>query len=275
MPTLIIIGFSYRNLSSTIVDIYYAYSYYYRLGYQIYICSDIIEPINVADYLSLISSKAVDNQFIPFVQNIFYKLRYIVSDKDSLRNWLSSIKPIDHKLIIYYTGHGVEKHLVLPDQTHFSMIEFRNVIFTLNNHNDANILVIIDCCNPHGLFLPFKFNRETNIFEHNNNNFVQPKIIVIASSEPNMLSHATRLESPFTRFLFKYLTDQTNSYDIKSVCRYIDTNVMSYEKIESTQECTVYSSYPSLLVIWPWAIHNDKMNLQFNYLFNTLMINDH
>lgn len=279
MPTVLIIGFSYGNLSATITDIYYAYSYYQKLGYQIHICTDIIDKINVNDYIPLLSSQSVDEQFIPFVQTTFYQIKNVVIDKDSLLHWFNSIKITpDLNLIVYYTGHGVENHIVLPDNSNFSALEFRSSILRLNdghnmpiNNRNANILVIVDCCNPHGLFLPFKFNRESKCFYHVNNNFVLPKVIVITSSEPNVQSQALRLESPFTKYFFNHIGDQTTSYDIGTICDQIDLKMQNNVKIDSGQKCTAYVSYPSLLLLWSWAVNN-KLNIQLNHQLDSLMI---
>jgi hypothetical protein len=279
MPTVLIIGFSYGNLSATITDIYYAYSYYARLGYQIHIGTDLIEKINIGDYIGLLSNQSVDDQFVPFVKTTFYQQRKIVIDRDSLLSWFNSIIiTTDRNLIVYYTGHGVENHIVLPDNTNFSASDFRSSILRLSNERNilineknANILVIIDCCNPHGLFLPFKFNRESKCFYHTNNNFVLPKMIVITSSEPDTQSQALRLESPFTKYFFSHIADQTNSYDIGSICDQIDLKMRSNDKINSGQTCTAYVSYPSLLVLWSWTVSN-KLNIKLNNQLDSLMI---
>lgn len=280
MPTILIIGFSYRNLSATITDIYYAYSYYQKYNYDIHICSDIIDNVNIDDYIPLISSSAVDNQFIPFIKSVFYNKRKVITDKDSLLQWFNSIViGKDHQVAVYYTGHGVENHIVLPDNTNFSSFNFRSSILRLTDGSgnklgedkNANILTIIDCCNPHGLFLPFKFNRESKCFYHINNNFILPKIITITSSEADSQSQALRLESPFTKYFFRHIGDNTLPYDIGSICDQIDIKL---REIMFNQTCAAYVSHPSLLLIWPWAVGNNlKLNIQINHQLNSIMIN--
>ena len=276
MPTVLIIGFSYDNLPSTIADIYHVYSYYKNLDYNLYICTDIIEPINIEDRISLLTSGSVDDKFISFVSKTFDCIKTVVKDKQSLIDWFRSIElSKDNRLIIYYTGHGIENNILLPNGDRLTSYQFRNHVLDIgdiSNQPKSNIFIIIDCCNPHGFFLPFKFDRDSKSFTCTNFNFILPKIIVMTSSESDSLSQALRLESPFTKYLFEYISKGYNTYDIWSVCNSIDEEIEKQGKIKSGQKCAVYSSYHSLLVLWSWVI-NSVIDVEADLSLKTITIN--
>lgn len=270
---VLIIGFSYKNLTSTITDIYQAYSYFRLHSYDIRVCSDVIDPINIQNYIEVMIHNEVDDQFTKFVQHQFHQIKDTVVDKDSLLGWFSSIRNSFrdiNKLIVYYTGHGVDNHLVLPDNSHFSSLEFRSSILSLvQPDKSSEVLVIMDCCSPSGLYLPFRFDSNKSRYEHINNNFIKPNVIVIASSDNTSESRATLSHSPFTSELFSYLRDQTQSYDIKSIIYHLNQNTRKFN-----QQAVVYSSYPSLIMLWSW-IMNSKIQIQINHQLHSIMISKH
>lgn len=264
MPTVIIIGFGYTDLPSAITDIYRVYSAHFKLGHRIYIGSDIIKASKPKGIVNLLADDSIGEDFVPFIERDFVKMRTLISDRDTLINFLNGISITDdHHLIFYYTGHGHKNSFRLPDKEVFSSFELRDKLLKLDGGKvatpDSQILIILDCCNPHGLYLPFRLNltdEEEIKYIHISKNFVIPQILLIASTDETEISEAFRDESPFTKFLYKALFDSRKPYDLRSIVVYINSKVNRL----ISQKCVVYSSRVSIEMFWSWVVSKYDIN---------------
>lgn len=258
MPTVIIIGFGYSNLPSTITDIYRVYSAHSKLGHQIYIGSDIIKPIKPGGTVNLLANRSVDENFIPFVENEFIKIRTLISDRDTLINFLHQIELTDDRnLLFYYTGHGVSDGLKMPDGDVYNPLDLRNQLLYLNhsklNHPKSQIFIILDCCKPHNIYLPFRYDLDGE-FHQISKHFLLPKILLIVPTNPDGMIEAFPSESLFTKILYNILFNPCSAYDIRFLVENINNKLGG--------GCTVYSSRTSEKIIWSWIC--STINISFN-----------
>jgi hypothetical protein len=283
MPIVVIIGFSYQDtklsegspLFSTITDIYQVYMYYRSLGYKTYIASDIssaIEPENIA---ALCASKIVDLGFRDFIRQSFPSIRVPIKTQRDFELFFESIRiSADRNAIIYYTGHGVKDHILLPDNTLYSALELRHRIMNIGvvqspqsrtqttrvsiddvsqvhsaknglNSIGSSIFIIFDCCNPHGLYLPFEMNRSSFLYDFVGTSFTLPEIILITSSESNRQSQAKKGYSMFTKELFEIFKSKSKRYDFPYIIATLDQTL--------EQRAMVRASTPCLKIPWSWV----------------------
>lgn len=267
MPTVIIIGFKYSKtvLYSTIIDIYIVYSYYRNLGYKIYIATDIVD-LNDYDMLELYTSGVIDDKYQDFKDN-FRTLSNLVNDGEELDDFFMNIKlTSDRRLLVYYTGHGKKDHIVLPNGK-YHILDFRSKIIGISEELDSigsQIFLIMDCCHPHGMYLPFLYNRETSKYVMISNHYVLPEIILIVSSEEDSKSRATYSGSFFTRQLFKLLEDKRQIYNFKHIILTMDTNL-------DRQKCIVRASSPTLNMPWSWVVTN-TVDFRIDDIFRSVFI---
>lgn len=290
MPTVVIVGFVYNSgnahLRSTITDIYQVYSFYRDLSkYRIYIASDISEAIEPKDIAYLYADKIVDTGFKDFIHKQFLNIRHLVSNRKELELFFNRIEITDdRRLIFYYTGHGVKDHILLPDDSKFSALELRSKIINLGSNDDlsegdgsspnilrsglnsigSQIFIIFDCCNPHGLYLPFQMNRINYNYELVGNSFTLPEVILVTSSESDSGSQAHINYSPFTKELFEIFRGKSKKYDFQSIINVMDNNL-------EDQRIVVRSSTPKLKIPWPWVVQS-VIDFYVNDVFDSLIV---
>lgn len=298
MPIVVIIGFAYQDtkttegnqLLSTITDIYQVYSYYRSLGYKIYIASDIstvIEPDNIG---SLCASKIVDLGFKDFLHHSFLSVSCLVKNQIDLELFFNSIRiTTDRNAIVYYTGHGVKDHILLSDNTKYSALELRYHIMNIGvvplpqshrvssddvdsvrsirnglNSVGSCIFIIFDCCNPHGLYLPFEMNRTNYTYDFVGSGFTLPEIILITSSEPNRQSQAKRGYSMFTKELFEIFKAKSKRYDFHYIISTLDVTLDS-------QKAMVRASTPCLKIPWSW-VTTGVVHVEVNDVLESIVV---
>lgn len=277
MPTVVIVGFGYQGketLTSTLSDIYVVYAFYRDLGYTVRICSDIQNPEIPKGALELLTHKKVDEQFMGFIQRTFKQETIYTPNHDSFLQYLSEIPMTpDRKLLFYYTGHGVPEGIVLPDNSLINSIELRNAILSIGtsfgiklDSIGSQIFIIMDCCNPHGLYLPFQFSREFNDFRQVSNLMVCPQIILIASSDPSSVVSAHHTLSSFTDSVISCIRDLSGSYAITDILNYSDGGA------RESSGSTAHASYPTLYTPWTWVVTN-KIEININESIDALIIN--
>lgn len=289
MPTVVIVGFMYNfgdsHLRSTITDIYQVYSFYRDLKYRVYIASDISEIIEPKDIAFLYTNKIVDTNFKEFIHKQFLNIRHLVRNHRELERFFDQIKiTADRRLIFYYTGHGIKDHILLPDDSKFSALDLRSKIINLGSDGDmsdgdkfgnnsvssglnsvgSQIFIIFDCCNPHGLYLPFQMNRINYDYDLIGNNFTLPELILVTSSESDSQSQAHFNYSPFTKELFEVFRGKSKKYDFQSIINTLDNNL-------DDQKIVVRSSTPKLRISWPWVVQN-FIDFYVNDVFDSIVV---
>ena len=293
MPTCMLIIFEYNNtnnyLPGAIIDLYHSYNYF--KNYDINIITDIT---NIDNELleEAIDAKIVKDDILKFYNSIN---PYIYTNYNNLlskiKDTLITIK--DEKLIIYYSGHGLNDCLVLPstyeiglpilsDKKLFPMIEFRNLILSSISPY-VEIFWILDCCNPNGLHLPFKLNG--NMFSLATINIdkidcIPNQVLLITSAENHQKSTATNYGSLFTRYLFQALTTmnvKSNKITLslnRNLRRLMGNLSSSIRKMYTghIQNISIYSSYMIDPVLPLWIGKNLDYDIVTDYTLNKLII---
>ena len=286
MTSAILIGFQYNSniLPGAIIDLYHAYRWCNTFCKEIYIFTDVISVYDHKVIDHAIELKIVDEQILHFIDDV---PKINVQNRLDLLNGIASVLMTSfEKLVIYYSGHGVSNAFVMPNNEILPSLEFRDSI--LNSlQPTCEIFWILDCCCPNGLNLPFtlrdKIFRMTKEFSC----VIQP-IILITSSITSEKSFATRLDSLFTRYLFKILIDMNNLnkikvnssdiyiplYNNRNLSRLIRTimNRINQQHSDTKQQVSIYSSYQIDPVLWLWIGSNRPYDISMNLSLSTFVI---
>jgi hypothetical protein len=291
MPTLIIVGFQYDNapneLPSMVTDVYLVYSFYKELGFRIYMASDAMTVRSVSNPTEYIVNGIVKEDYLDFIQKDFMDMAHYVKDAESLKSFFESVQLTeDRRLIVYYTGHGKTGGVLLPNKRTLSAIDFRSFILnvgklsqsqaTVQNYRGkripypsqvkgintigSQIFLIMDCCNPHGLYLPYKVITK-NVETNQSNLFICPDVILIVPCDENLPAIAHDSASPFTKNLICTLKDPTKMLDLPTLIKTISIG----------QNSIAYTSYPHLMVLWPWTFTN-LIDCRINELLDSIVI---
>ena len=289
----LIIGFEYKNgdyIPGIIVDLYQVYSFFKKNNIKnVLVITDIQYDYNTTVLKSSILNKVVDSGVISFIDDIKTSNEYVnfenLGERYDNDNHKFSRKPINiiisifcqntDELFVYFTGHGKNNHLILPNSNILSMTHFRDNILD-NCLKDSNILFVMDCCDGNGLKLPFVLIDDIYRLV-DQPEFVKQQVICISSSQHKENSTATQIGSLFTRYLFKLLDDNTLSLSsiLKKIRKKIskkylidlvrETNSHSLEIDESInniiQTSTIHSSYPILKVPWGFIFNKSSLSV--------------
>ena len=251
-PTAVLIGFQYsrsaqERLVGTIVDLYRAYRYTRKIGCeQVLIITDIEHTDFPLEIITAIAKKAADGGIITFLQTY---PALVVTTIDGFRSALTQI-PSGGKLVAYYSGHGANHTLILPDGNPFDMHTFRDTLLEHLDHN-GELFCIVDCCHSHGLFLPFAFEQKDFQLREGYLNFLRPRIMLLTSSQEHRDSQSTHLGSVFSRFLFDWL-GQGNGLRLYQLRQDISKKMTDEES--STQHIGIYTSWKEVPLLWPWVV---------------------
>lgn len=207
----LIIGFEYKNtrsidkwdfLPGISVDLYQIYNYIKTKTTKILIYTDI-----QSDYRTDILKKAildgyVDSGLLSFIEDIkisdnyknfiFTKRHnYIVNNFDT--TVIDFISGLD-RLFIYYTGHGKNGNIILPDGTQVGVDYIKSLINVYTN-DSCEIISIFDCCEADiSLLVDQSAKRH----------------ISIASTKINEETTTSKTGSKFTRNIIKEIKTSKN-----------------------------------------------------------------
>ena len=242
MRCAILTGFEYKDskkLPGILVDLYQVYCFLKKLGWEdseIFVYTDIQKDKQTGILKAAILEKLVDSNILSFIEDIKEKNQYISFKNHNHYNNFESIflnfSKYDN-LFIYFSGHSKDKYFLLPNDSLYSIISFRNIL------KSKQIIVVMDCCEG-GLNLPFVLNDIYRL--KNEKSFVKPEIICIASSLNNEKSTISKSGSFFTRYLFNILDNM--NMNISEILNEIN------KKLKETSNVSV--SYPNLYYIFPW-----------------------
>lgn len=229
----LLIGFEYiRNrdwdsLPGISVDLYQAYMH----------CLQITEPENITVFTDInrdhhinilkrsILNGNVGAGLLSFIADLKSRNQHQLfssgkKHKYNINNFEPVVKTATQKcqrLVLYYSGHARNGHIILPDDTHvplshlYSIIssDISSVISSDNNKKERieEIISIFDCCESNGMNLPYIYDGWSRLV---NTEFVPGRIICLSSSKIDQDSRATKTGSPFTQTLFKYFTEKDN-----------------------------------------------------------------
>ena len=145
-----------------------------------------------------------------------------------------------------------DENIILPNEALYSISSFRN------NLNNNEIFLVMDCCEG-GLNLPFVLNEKIYRLE-NENSFVKPEMICIASSLNNEKSITSKTGSFFTRHLFNILFD--SNINIYEILKQINDKL---KRIKQTANVSV--SHPKNHHIFGWFYKPININIVYHPYF--------
>ena len=174
----------------------------------------------------------------------------------------SSINQNENKYILFYSGHGKNGNMILPndDEINFNdLIQF----LSMSIKQKSQILFVIDCCSIGKLNLTFKYND--GWYEYQSKNYYEHNILTFTSSHKEK-SISTNYGSLFTKHFLKNL----NLYHFNDIITNIDDGIISdslniKNKIE-IPKISIYSSYIFLDMLWPWLVNSKFELLTDQYL---------
>lgn len=146
-----------------------------------------------------------------------------ITSSDTYRNYITNL--ISNKIIFYYTGHSDGGRMIFPDGSYISFEEIKDILVSSRT---KDIVVILDCCYPNGMKLPYRF--EDNKWIMINNNFIDKNFICISSAEDTQESAVNHKGSLFTEYLFDYLKNLSIVDSHRNKNSKINSNLSSMRK---------------------------------------------
>jgi hypothetical protein len=274
----LLIGFKYKDLNGSIIDLYHAHKWCQTFNCDIHIITDITE--HGSDLELAIKQEIVDSDIRSFYNQISSK--YILTNKDQFRSALHSIlgSTLD-KLVIYYTGHGFQNGIKLPDRSHMSFNDFRDDVLR-HVPPEVEIFWILDCCNPTDMSLPYQLRNNKFMFQNSDTSYYgSHRILLITSANSQEKSITTKTGSLFTRYLFQILSNlSVTTFDIRkplplihnrNLQRLIGNLSSAIRTVHSgyQQTVSIYTSYIHDPVLWMWIGSHKSYDIIGHY------INDH
>lgn len=273
----IILGFQYNQkatgiakLPSSLIDIYHIYNWMDSVGYSTNIFSDCLSTDNNIELIkSAINIKIADIKFLNFDFNL---INY-VSNKHQLIENLRKVlitKQESKKICIYYTGHGEDGSILLPNSEKIDLSELQEHIYSFFSEQ-TEFFWILDCCYPGNMNLPYKLEKNQFKFQGLASRFLTNPTLVLSSSETKEPSVATKYGSLFTRFLANDLSNMSrpiiknkNKYNrnLRRICSRLITEIRKIH-VEYSQTVSVYSSYLFDPILWFWITGFD--DIVFDY----------
>lgn len=278
----ILIGFEYNinKLPGVIIDLYHSYNFCQTFCDKIFVCTDIEYIKDETLLQEAINDKIANDDLLTFYSKL--EPLIIINDLLSVLKTILINGKID-KLIIYFSGHGSDGSVILPDNSLLSFDDFKNCI--LDNISDTEIFWILDCCNPQGLHLPYKLNGNRFTLSPNRFHCVKQKIMLITSAENHEKSIATRSGSLFSRYLFRlllilnlpfnYQEEQTIPlHKNRNLHRLVGSLTSSIRKFYTgySQTVSIYSSYIQDPVLPMWIGSSNRYDIMTDLTMNALLI---
>lgn len=280
-PHAIIIGFTYTHLviPGVIPDISLVYNFFYQRGFTLTVISDIEQR------------KFIQNNPIPLDSLLYWFKVLSVDDLTSAVKRLRRSSPLgDGRFVLYFSGHGISRGIVLPDQSVILSGDFRDMFINIiQPKGDRSLsfpaigresLWIFDCCNPGGLNLPFIWKNSTtqqgdgyfSLCERDDFLALDDNILLVTSSREDEKAVSTEMGSLFTYLLFKFLSRLTEegsqpkskkmySWNFGDILAYIQRGI---KRINSghPQTVSLYGSHVISPVLWPWVFSPN--NIRFD-----------
>lgn len=275
MVLVILIVFEYKinRLYGSIFDLYTTYQHFKKLNYKIKIITDIIDnyiDCEIGSIQKYFGNEMIDEMF--FDELLKNKRNIKINNNNFISILEDYIDPFCEKNLVYYSGHGKNGKMILPDNKKIAFQYFLDS-FNLKLKQRSQLFFIFDCCESGNLLLPFEIKN--NIFHLKNENYYYHYIFLITSSYlGNSFSIATQYGSLFTKLFFK----EKNNYDIDSNIQLIkkETTKKLYELKNNDLELnvSVYSSYIFFPIFWTWVFES-KYYITPDYSLNKITISTH
>lgn len=282
----ILIGFRYYGgplkLSGVVIDLYHVYKYCLSLGSRITLIVDDNQHNHSGkhsnqhiDYQNInlsINKDIVDTgiyDFVNYINNHAYKISNANEFKTTIETVLKKASK-SSKLLIYYSGHGRESNILLPDHDMISYFTFRNLC-TMYTPNTTSIMFIMDCCNINGMNLPYKLtDTQFKLNQSGVVHFTDRNILLITSSGDQELSMSNKYGSVFTRLLIpELMLQQKKPSTITYLIDKLSEDIINATMIKQT--VSAYASYAIPDIVPFWFLGKADVHL---HLFHDLIIID-
>ena len=263
MRKAILIGFEYnssKKLPGITVDLYQVYQFLKRKGWkddEIVVFTDIKKDPHTKILKNSILEKNVDSGILAFIAELKEKKQYFqYTCHNHFNNFESIFSSPVNNLFVYYTGHSKDGNIILPNQALITFTTFTKILCKYNE-----IFCITDCCSG-GISLPFVCHEKIYRFE--NEVFVKPKIISIASSLETENSVTSISGSFFTKNIL-FILENVNL----SVYQIVEkTNFTNHKNNhDNKQTVNISASYPTLCHIFPWFYSLKNISITFTPYF--------
>ena len=289
MDCCIIIGFSYSSkyedktrpfLDGIIIDLYLCYRYVKELTDKSNIIVITDQTTNVNSTNKNIIFDETDNiNVLKFIDELHNnKILHLYTSKSELLSLLNKKLNGSKNIFFYYTGHSYSGNILLPkmndmicynylkeEDTILNFLELRNIICSNSNVN-AEIFIILDCCNSNGLELPYKLSD--GVYRLNfkkEGGYPLQKIVCFSSTYIDENSIILKNGSIFTKLLFDNIKIYRKIQDLLKII------VLECLK-DFDQNANVYSSYPNIKMIWRWLVKNDDIKVEIDHINNFFIL---
>lgn len=229
MSVALLVGMKYkreeRELPGIVLDLYRFYQWARQWAQEIYILTDITEDESIKTLRNHIFEGQVNPDIIYFIREIKQRNEYIsyinrYTFLETLQNMCHSDGSRSDQIFFYYTGHGEQGDLILPNNETLTCRDLQ--LFALSNlPPTGQMLTILDCCNASTLGLPYKLHQNVyRLTPRLGRIYPQPEIICITSTTPHQNSITSSRGSVFSIALITEL--QKGVRDLRSLSRTIN-----------------------------------------------------
>jgi hypothetical protein len=248
MKNAILIGFEYNSLPGAIIDLYLAIKWCHSLGLEINVITDIKDIDNDLIFKS-VEKRIVANDIFHIFDTVSLT---IVNDKNKFVNTLSELCKLNTS-VIYFTGHSDIDKIILPENNFITFSDFKNLI-CINSNINSNLFIIMDCCFVEGLYLQYKLHGNSFIV-NKNNSYISQKILLVASSNCDQKSLATKYGSVFSKIFFQKIYKFSKKSNIKELCDTISVEIKNKYPTYN-QSVSIYSSEIIETDLWLYNFFN-------------------
>lgn len=184
---------------------------------------------------------------------------HYVSSLEDIRRIMSSYSNdilLHENILIYYSGHGAEDMIELPDNKMINHMDFRDMLLSYTR-KDSKILIVIDCCYAGNFGFPFTFYNKKFRYDKSAR-LIDRDVMCITSSQKNQKSYADSKGSYFTKYLLQALN--TSGFSIENIITYTEERLL----IKTSQRIGVHSTFNRIPVMWSWVVTDHKIQCHLN-----------
>lgn len=241
------LGFEYSNsitertLPGILVDLYLM-TRIIKMDKMI-IITDIDKDPEQTVLLKALLEEVAEVPILSYIQTIKQQNNHVLfQDKNHLELIIKQESTGAQQIFFYYSGHGVDGSLVLPNGQTLSSLEVRSLLDGPNRE----IFAVVDCCHGDGLQLPYTMKQGR--YKLRNHDFILGKFVCLSSTTPDEESTCSRLGSQFTRDVSLQLEKKIRNL---------------YQVPNHIPNAKISSSYPNISTIWNW-VYGGTLSITIN-----------
>lgn len=235
MKSCILIGFKYQGnypererLPSTEMDLYVAYKFAMKCKpNNILVITDVVNNPNAKLYISKVIEGKIPEDFLCFIDDIKDAKHYVeYKSKKQLITLLDNVVNMSDNVFLYISSHGLNGEILLPKKSSITNKELRNIIIPRSDKS-LKYLVVVDCCQFNGSFLPFSV-KYGDYRTNNLDAITETNVILFSSSNITGRSISRYTGSDFTMKFFDIIEKTKDVIDIikQTDCYVFSTNII-------------------------------------------------